>query len=376
MRRDRPGYVARKSKSGVAHYWIPQRAVKGAPDTLDAIRLPDDLTDAEIVRACQTRTEALRRELLTLGMGPVYDGTITSLIRIYMHDPHSPYRRVKASTRLSDYQPSLRTLEVNVGARRIDKVKASDIRGWFEKWRAKGHRKATGAIKLLRAILTYGAGERLHGCAELRAILSNMQFEQPEPRQVAMTYEQARAIIDTAIAYGRASIALTTALQFETALRRIDIIGEWEGQTWRGLQWQDIRGGVLRVRTSKTGATVAHDLSALPLVQQAMAAYPVRDIGPVIINEATGKPYPAIRYAVVFRKIRAKAKVPRGVWSMDARAGAVTETIKATGDFGDAQHLAAHADPKMTRRYVRSDGLERNQRIAADRSAQRPKQPG
>jgi hypothetical protein len=210
----------------------------------------------------------------------------------------------------------------------------------------------------------------------LRAILSGMEFEQPAPRDVAMTYEQARSIVETAIAHGRASIALTTALQFETALRRIDIIGEWEGHTWRpGLQWQDIKGGVLRVRTGKTGADAAFDLSALPLVQQALAAYPVRHIGPVIINETTGKPWQTARYAVAFRKIRTTAKVPQSVWSMDARAGAVTETIEATGDIRDAQHLATHATEKMTRRYARGDGLERNRGIAESRAKGRPKQP-
>lgn len=366
MRRDRPGYQEGKRKGRIVHYWNPKRAVKGCPESLGIIALPDNLTDEQIAAECQRLTAELRREVMLAGQGPVYDGTIGSLARIYMRDPHSPYRAVKHTTKLYDYQPSLMTLERDVGKRRIDKVKASDIRGWWQHWLPRGHRRAQGVIKLLRVILTYGTGERLHGCAELRAILSALDFPAPPKRDVMMTYEQAKSIVEAAIAAGRPSIAMTTALQFETALRRIDIIGEWEGREWRpGLLWQQVDAGqVLRLKTSKTGAVTAFDLSALPLVQLALDAYPRRDLGPLIINETTGRPWHAARYYAAFQIVREKAGVPAEIRSMDARAGAITEARDATGSIDDARHLATHSDAKMTERYIRADPLDRNRAIA------------
>jgi len=120
-------------------------------------------------------TEQLKDELLTLGAPPEFDGTIGTLIACYRFDKTSSLHTVKHSTRIRDYEPSLRVLVGNIGTRRIDLLRASD----FKKWRKKGHCRAAGAIKLLRVILSYGAGERLWGCAEARHIMSDMMFEKP-----------------------------------------------------------------------------------------------------------------------------------------------------------------------------------------------------
>lgn len=135
---------------------------------------------------------------MTLGAPPAFDGTIRSLIDCYRHDTTSTLHSVKHSTRIRDYEPSLRVLVKNVGGRRIDALRASDFKKWFSEWRKKGHRRAAGAIKLLRLVVSYGAGERLHGCAQARLILSDMQFEQPGARKVKMTYEQCLAIVKKA----------------------------------------------------------------------------------------------------------------------------------------------------------------------------------
>lgn len=381
MRTDRPGYKYRDNKNGMrVHYWDPKRAIKGAPAYLDVIRLADGLSDEQIAEECQRRTRALQDDLRGKNAAPSYDGTIKSLIDCYKHDTTSSLHTVKHSTRIRDYEPSLRVLEKNVGKRRIDALKASDFKDWFKQWRKKGHRRASGAIKLLRLVLSYGAGERLQGCNQARAILSDIRFEQPAGREIAMTYDQCLAIVKKSAEMKCPSIGFVEALKFETALRRIDIIGEWapppEGGEfrWAGLMAKSIsKDMILTLKTSKTGAAVARDLNSYPLVAEALKAFRIPDIGPVVIDEDHGKPYWENRYTEKFRKVRDAAGVPSNVWSMDSRAGAVSETVEATGSLEDARDLATHTTTKTTRRYSRGDGLESSRRIAEARIEKRAK---
>lgn len=379
MRTDRPGYQYRDNKDGSrAHYWNPKRAVKGSPAALSAIRLDDGLSDEAIAAECRRRTNELKAELVDLGAPPQFDGTIHSLIECYRKDETSTFRSVKHSTRIRDYEPSLRVLDKNVGKRRVDALRASDFRSWFTNWRKKGHRRASGAIKLLRVIISYGAGERFPGCQQARLILSDMRFEQPAPREVAMTYEQCLAIVLKSAELKCPSIGFVEALKFETALRRIDVIGEWAPSPgggefrWSGLMAKDIsKDMILSLKTSKTGAAVARDLNSYPLVAEALKAYRIPDIGPVVIDEDHGKPYWDNRYTKKFSKVREAAGVPSNVWSMDSRAGAVTETVEATGSIEMAGNLATHSTTKTTRRYSRGDGLAESRKVAEARAKNR-----
>lgn len=384
MRTDRPGYQYRDNRDGTrAHYWNPKRAVKGSPAALSVVRLPDDLTEDQVAAECQRRTADLKAELVELTTPKKFDGTFKSLIDLYRADTTSSLHSVKHSTRIRDYEPSLRVLVKNIGKRYVAGLTASDVKRWFAKWREKGHRRATGAIKLLRLIISYGAGERFPGCAEARMILSDMRFEQPAPRQVAMTYDQCLAIVKMSATMKCPSIGFVEAVKFETALRRIDVIGEWAPPPgggefrWSGLMAKDIsKDMILTLKTSKTGAAVARDLNGYPLVEEALKAYRIPDIGPVVIDEDHGKPYWENRYTEKFRKVRNAAGVPDNVWSMDSRAGAVSETVEATGSLEAARELATHTTTKTTRRYSRGDGLEASRKVAEARAGNRPKSAG
>ncbi|WEZ84612.1 hypothetical protein P6U16_08570 [Rhizobium sp. 32-5/1] len=379
MRTDRPGYQSRTRKDGTpVHYWNPQRAVKGASKSLSLIRLPDDASDAHIAAECERLTQELRAEVRKAGAEPTFDGTIKSLITRYRHDKTSSWHSVKHSTRIRDYEPSLRVLEKNVGDRDINALRGSDFSRWFSQWKKKGHRRASGAMKLLRIVLSYGAGERLRGCRQARDILADMRFELPAGRDVAMTYEQCLAIVRASAKLECPSIGFVEALKFESALRRIDVIGEWapaEGGgafRWRGLTRQNLsKDLILKIKTSKTSAEVARDLNAMPLVVEALKAYTIPEVGPVVIDEDHGKPYWENRYAEKYRKVRDEAGVPSYIWSMDSRAGAVSETVEATGSLEMASNLATHSTTKMTKKYSRGDGLETSRRIAEARTKNR-----
>ncbi len=193
-----------------------------------------------------------------------------------------------------------------------------------------------------------------------------------------MTHAQCLAIIQKSVELGYPSIGFVEAVKFETGLRRIDVIGEWQPDQdggpfkWHGLTNKDLsRDLILTLKTSKTGAAVARDLTVMPLVREALKAYTIPDIGPVVISEDTGRPWWENKYTTRFRTIRDAAGVSSEIWSMDSRAGAVSETIEATGSIEAARELATHSTTKMTMRYARNDGLEASRRVAKARAVKR-----
>ena len=247
-------------------------------------------------------------------------------------------------------------------------------------------RRAHGAIRKLRGVLSYGVECRLAHCATAREILSLIRFAAPEPRTVKMDYEHALAICDKAIELKRPSIAITQAIQWDTALRRIHIIGEWvpvqdgekggiiRGKTkWRGLTAADVSTDqVLTVPVvSRNKKATRHDLSKCPLVQHVLEKVSLPKLGPLIVSETTNLPYRENYYATEWREIAVAAGVPANVWSMDARAGAISEAEEATGSIEAARKLAGHTSARTTLGYVRNDDLTHNAKVAEARSALR-----
>lgn len=384
LRKDRPGYRYRLRADGsTAHYWDPGRASSRAPKGLPLRPIEDGTPDATISHLCRSWTEELLADLDRIGAPAVFDGSISSLIHAYRTAELSPYHKLKHSTRVRDYDTALRLIDRTVGQRAISSLKGDDFRRWFSSWGSKGRgRRAHGAIRKLRTVLGYGVTQRLPGCSSAREILSLMEFDAPATRQVRMVFDQAKAICDAAIAAGRPSIALVQALQWDTGLRRIHIIGEWRpaadgdqggiirGKTkWHGLTAADIVDNVLTVpNVSKNKAASRHDLSECQLL-----GYVLREgatlpkIGPIAVSEITGLPYRENYYATDWRTIATAAGVPIEVWSMDTRAGAISEAEQVT-DLDSARKMAAHSDAKTTLGYVRNDDLDNNRKVARARA--------
>jgi hypothetical protein len=384
-RKDRPGYQSRRRADGTcAHYWNPARASSKAPKGLPLRALDAGLSDEARAQQCRTWTDELLADLEGRSQAPSYDGSIKSLIVLYRTDENSPYQALKHSTRIRDYDPSLRLITTTVGARQISALKGEDFRRWYREWGKGGlTRRAHGAIRKLRSVLSYGVEQKLRGCSQAREIISLIRFATPDARTVKMEYAHAKAICDKAIELGRPSIAVTQAIQWDTALRRIHIIGEWlpveEGDTggiirgktkWRGLTAADISAEkVLTVPvTTKNKRATRHDLTACPLVLEVLKQVPLPSVGPLIVSETTCLPYRENYYAQDWREIAKAAGVPDGVWSMDARAGAISEAEEATGDLDAARKMAGHSTSKTTLVYVRNDDLANNRRVAEARS--------
>ncbi|MEY5061654.1 MAG: hypothetical protein RIS45_1575 [Planctomycetota bacterium] len=328
-----------------------------------------------IRHACDTQTFLVQEWRAAKAAPAQSDGTIRSLSRIYQTHESSPFHGVQANTRRL-YEYELRLIESTIGATPLAAIRAEHFTRWYKAARGPDDeiRKAHGFMKRLRAIISFGVAAEVEGCERLHTILSRMQFEQPARRDSVLTYDMAAAIIEAAHAMGRPSIALAQAIQFETGLRQTDVIGQWEGSRWHsGLVWQAIGTDmVLSVRTSKTGATVTHDLSAMPLVVREIERFPRdRRIGPMIVNEETGRPYLALVFSRNWRKVADAAGIPSTIWNRDSRAGAASESDDAGVGLNDVQRMLGHTNSKMTARYVRGVDPAKSRNVATLRAAKR-----
>ena len=114
------------------------------------------------------------------------------------------------------------------------------------------------------------------------------------------------------------------------------------------------------------------DLTLMPMAMEELqrVATANRD-GPVIVDEAAGRPYAENCYQQEWRKVADAAGVPRGVLNMDARSGGATEADEAGAARSDLQRGMGHSDPKTTTRYVRGETLPSARRVATARAAHR-----
>lgn len=228
---------------------------------------------------------------------------------------------------------------------------------------------------------------RLRNAPRLKAILDEARFKQPARRRVRLELQHVQTFVAAAIEAGRPSLALGTALQFETGMRQRDVIGEWEplppgapatgivlnDRRWvNGLTWSDIGPDlVISKATTKTGAIVAADLSLCPLVRGLLEAVPAGTrVGPLIIDETAGRPYAEWSYGREWRVVAKAAGIPGHLWNMDARAGAITEAEDAGAELDTIRGAVGHAQASTTARYSRG-ALGKARKVAELRTAHR-----
>lgn len=367
-----PGLLrVRRSSEREEWWWSASRACKRLeakafrPRT---VRLRQS-TEEERAARCRDLTSELLQWLADEGRAPramQFDGTVRSLNTIHEKHPDSPFHAASYATR-QVYCREVNPLLKAVGERRVDRVTGADLRRWHASFAAPGKakaqprlRRAQGAMKALRRIVSWGVQLRLPGCADLRVILREARFTMPAPRESA-----------------------------PTSLRQTDCIGRWEpvdqvegqggylhaGRRWSGgLLWQDIRDGVLAKRTTKTGAPIKFAIAALPLVIAEIANVPEeKRIGPMVVDEATDRPYRHRWFATIWRRIARKAGIPDSVWSRDTRAAAITEAFDAGAQLEHVRQMATHSDPKVTGRYNRGSAAQTSA-VAALRVSHRAKE--
>ena len=400
-----PGLKTRPNRDGTRRlYWCARTDLVKAGYRPETVRLPYSLNEPAQRLLIQAACMRLQAEMLEwsdrLGYPDArFDGTIHSLSRRYQIDEASPYQRLKHTTRRKDTY-TLVLIEKAFGTRSLAALKIADFYRWYEaakKPKAPGGlervRRAYGIIKKLRELFAYGVMAELPECRRLYEVLEHARFRQPARRRVAMELGHVEAFIAKAIEMNRLSLALGTAIQFETALRQRDVIGEWEpisdggtaiagiqlnGRRWaNGLTWSDLASDLLvRKATTKTGAFAAHDLKLCPLVLALLDRVPAdRRVGPLILDETAGRPYAESAYGREWRIVARAAGIPDLVWNMDARAGAITEAEDAGADLDSIRSAAAHTQASTTQRYSRG-AVGKSRAVAELRIAHRAARSG
>ncbi|KRE22570.1 hypothetical protein ASE66_25610 [Bosea sp. Root483D1] len=392
---DFPGLKRKRNKDGsYREYWEARSDLAKRGYQPKAVRLhyPDT---PEGAAQKSSRCQVLQAEMLAWAArgnhaAPGYDGTMLSLSRLFQTNEDSPFRTMKWNSR-DNVLKSLTIIEQSVGARQIAKLLGPDFKRWHSQfgapkkpdaparpWRAKH------AMDAVRQLISYGVTLGHDDCFRADRILDKIRFKSPPARTAVMTVEHVSAVRKTAHAEGWPSVALATVLQFELAMRQKDVIGEWEpaeieggiyyrGRRWvNGVLWSDIDANtVLRKVHTKTGFPVEHDLKLHPAVLEEIARVPLeKRIGPMIIAERTGEPYKHRNFTDRWRAIADKAGVPKTVWNMDARAGAITEAYDLGATETDVMKSAGHKNRQTSARYNRGT-IEQTSRVAQLRLAKR-----
>lgn len=389
-----PGLVMRRRREGWAAVWQARSdlAAKGYKPTSQRILFlsGDDPTEEEAEMIADT-CNALQDKMLVWARGGIpagsYDGTIGGLIRCYQTDPDSDFHKLRYGSR-KNYRSFFNIIEADHGAEFVAEINGRAVRQWHREWSERGTAMAHGLVTMLRTALTFGATILDDAdCRQARETLRDMKFAMAKPRTSFMTFEQANAIRAKAHELGYHSIALAQAFQFELSLRQRDVIGEWvpvseigtsdvvhDGRKWlRGIRWSEIDGMVLKHVTSKRQKEATFDLNYAPMVLEELRLLSSPSgIGPVVISEATGRPYLNDTFRGIWREIADACGIPRSVKNMDSRAGAITEALAAGASLDSVRKMATHSDIKMTTRYSRGD-TDEIQRVMELRNRSRTK---
>lgn len=369
-------------------YWRPPAAYVAAGFCKDQVKLDGTAGDGlDLDRAQKARD--LTREMLRFheaSTTAIEHGTWLWLIARYKSDEFSPLQEVKDNTR-ADYMHRLSRLETSISKVMIADTDLTALKRWQRAMTVSHEARiaefnaraelggfdtrdcdATHYVKsmftMIRIITGYGVQIKAPGARDVRDILSEMRIKSPRPRQTSPTPEQVQAVVAQSDADGNAAFSLGLLCQWWLTLRAVDVRGQWlgkgadkrwaDGMTWAMLD-KDLT--TLCKTPSKTEAAapdaLVFDLTLIPELRDRLQAIPMdQRIGPVI-KQPNGVPFQADRWAKLFRKYADKAGIPRDVWMMDTRAGAINHAKNHGASHIQMQHQANHAQASTTDRYVR-----------------------
>lgn len=350
----------------------------------------EDEHQLERALRCRQLTQELVRWWDGLDQPKVQLGTWQYLIARYKLDEFSPIQEVKANTK-HGYLQQLAKLEVAIGHMPIRDLTYEQIKRTQKAMEDKG-RSASYIHRFfntLRRVARYGKALQIRDAAAVAQTLGEMRFQVGAARQVAPTREQVRQIIAAADAAGLPDFAVGILIQFEFTLRAVDVRGHWletdeleggiirNGKRWQdGLTWEmfdpDLNGfsKVISKTAKSLPAPYWFDLTPLPEIQSRLRLLrPAKPVGPVIMSmRATGLPYTASGWSQAWARMRQAAGLPKEIWMMDIRAGAVTEAKSLGVDPYALRDAAQHASISTTNRYSRNRSEGANQIVQLRRN--------
>lgn len=272
--------------------------------------------------------------------------TVADLIRAYKHDENSNHHKLSFKVRI-DRERYLSRLEKDFGNRALSSINGQTLGMWYRRW-TDGRKFAVGNafIGQLRAIVRHGfLSAEDEECYRVLIALDNISTRSVRPRATQLTEEHANAVRAKAREVGYFSIALAQALQYELMLPQREVIGEWlprsearepigfeDGdRVWvGGLRWEQIDANWILTHKGAT-CNGRIDLKQAPMVREELGhvvdfywselrgALPKS--GPVIIYEASAKPWISFKFRDIWRKLADVANVPRELKNRDSHGG-------------------------------------------------------
>jgi hypothetical protein len=384
-----PGLVWRKHKGGWEGLWRARADLveDGYEPKNKRLWFGLTLTEREAA-AISDECRSLQDSMLLWGRDApkkvfVYDGTLQALIQCYMTDPDSTFHKRRYHTRENTRSTLLRIVK-RWGEQPLAKagddpgINARLLLAWHKEWSDGGAKVSAGhgLISILRTVFAFGATILEDPeCERLCGVLHKMRFPMGKPRTEFLVAEQVEIIRKTAHGFGYHSIALANAMQFDLILRQKDVIGEWvpidepglSDVTWerwkwlRGIRWSEIDDDlILRHTTSKKNKFLEVDLKLAPMVMEELmwnietyhdGVRPSQ--GPVVICEATLKPWLASEFRRKWRLIADAAKIPKSVRNMDSRSGGISEADEAGVNMEHVRKASTHSQVSQTQNYAR-----------------------
>jgi hypothetical protein len=329
----------------------------------------------------------------------LFDGTISSLIDIYLKDPDSPYQSLRYQASIT-YARWLEIIRQSIGTTRISTLTFRDFKRMYEGWRTPTKPNepdrisyAYEHIKFLRIVFSFGALLKLPGCADAKGVLGAMEFENTKSRIEIVNSEQSALIRKGAHAVKLGSIAFAQALQHDLMARQKDVIGElipnshpgtsdvqmgdfkWVG----GFRWERLDSSFrLTHRISKSlrgrRALVSPDagkvmtwnlwlypsvieelclMAGVSLVELRRDLFPAS--GPMVIAEHSRKPWRPKVFANKWREIARAMDIPDNVQNRDNRAFGATDAETKGADIEKIRKGLGHSKPETTRIYTRAN---------------------
>jgi hypothetical protein len=290
----------------------------------------------------------------------------------YLADEFSPFQEVKSNTAYQ-YRWSIDRWREGIGEADMGDCDHPTLKKWQRSMEANGRSVDYIArqFRTLRFVLGYGVQIEDANSHRLSLVLSKMQFKKPRPRSVYPSRAQVMAVVDKADEAGETLFALLLLMQYELALRAVDIRGQWLPSKGVGgivadkLRWQDgltwdmfapdlsSFSKVISKTARSNQEAATFDLTGLPDIRARLAALEPK-VGPVM-KRPSGLPVRKEDMGALWRKFADAAGVPREVQMRDSRAGAITEARQMGASPFEMRALARHADVSTTNRYARGD---------------------
>lgn len=394
------GLKWRKRKSGIeVPYWVSCDGSAAINLSVHGVWSEGAFEGDGEALAQRCRRLAIEQVMATQsGDRVVFDGTFGRLIDNYLKDPESDYHTLKPGS-LHPYTVYSKKLKQHIGDLRIEDHDGRDVRRWFKIWAGVDDLRDSHAhlprarfmLTIMKKSISFGVECRMRGCAEFQIVLSALEFPSSKRRKFAPTAADVEAAARAAHEDGSPLRALLYKLQFETTARQWDLIGQWfplsdprpsfilHGQRkWIGPTWSNIdKNMILHIVPTKTEDTTEaeghYDLKVCPMVMAEISCIQLEQrTGPLIIHEATGKPYIYDSFRDCWRRDFAAAELPAKMWNRDLRAGGSTEGSKAGASREDRAKMAGHSVEVQAKVYDR-DLLEAHRRVARARTGFRSK---